>query len=594
MQIKNIILTSSQQLILLLLLAVGLNINTVFNQYAVDDAVVLTENRLVEQGIKGIPEIISHDIYYGTKQTIDKGLSGGRYRPFAMVVFALEYQFFGANPKVSHLINILLFAFLIGLLYHFLHKYIFKNQNTLAAFITCLLFVVHPIHTEVIANVKSRDELIAFILLIASALSYLRYIEKKQVLFLLASLLSFFIALLTRESAITFLVVIPLLLYYFFNQTLKQSLFRALPFTIVLAGYLALRFSIIGFKTPTVNYIMDDPFLFATGAQAFATKIFILAKYIWLLIFPHPLSSDYSYNQIPYINLFSFQFILSALSLFVLVGFAFINFKRKSLSSFCILYFFVTISIVANFVVEIGAPMGERFLFQPSLAFCMIVATGYVQIVPRFRMLTNIVFITIILLFSIKTITRNRDWKNNETLYLADVVSAPNSVRTNQYALEICILKANAETNAELKKQYFNKAIEYGTKAHELYPDNPITSMELGSAYFGLTDYFKASDLWIQAYQLIPDDPQAKYYVELLSTILYKKGNAFHEQHNFKDAIKCYKRATELNFNNTEAWYNLGGNYFLINDSKNAMQAWQNVLKLQRYHKFDKDEFTKE
>src|SRR3974390_1763884 len=99
------------QLIILLLLCIAVNANTLFNEYTIDDGVVLVENQLVAKGIKGIPELFKTDYFFGYK---DKGsfstLAGARYRPVVLSVFALEYQFFAANPMVSHLINVLLFA----------------------------------------------------------------------------------------------------------------------------------------------------------------------------------------------------------------------------------------------------------------------------------------------------------------------------------------------------------------------------------------------------------------------------------------------------------------------------------------------------
>lgn len=85
-------LTTSQQLIVLLLLAFGLNFNTLFHEYALDDAVVLTGNTLVQKGVAGIPEILSHELFYGLEKQ-ESDLSGGRYRPFALIVFALKFSF---------------------------------------------------------------------------------------------------------------------------------------------------------------------------------------------------------------------------------------------------------------------------------------------------------------------------------------------------------------------------------------------------------------------------------------------------------------------------------------------------------------------
>ncbi len=558
-----------------------------------DDAVVITHNKFVEKGIKGIPEIINQDFFKGWESSDDNELSGGRYRPFSLIIFALEYQFFGANPIVSHSINVLLFALLIALLYQLLQKCVFREQNKNLAFITCLLFVVHPIHTEVIANVKSRDELITFILLIVSLTSLIRHSEKPSVSNLLIYLSCFFLALLTRETAIAFIGVAPLILYFFFNQSIKKAMLFCLPLVAVLIGYLTLRFLLIGFSVSSSNNIMNAPFLYATASEAFATKVFILFRYMWLLFFPSPLSCDYGYNQIPYISIYSFQFILSMLLFTGLFAIALYTFRKRSIFSFCILYFLITISLAANFVLGIGTPLAERLLFQPSLAFCIVAAVFYFMIEKNFKVIATGTLLIILLLFSVKTYVRNNEWKNDETLFLADVITAPNSAKTNLIAAEQYIFKAELESDKELKNQYFQKAVYYGNRSLSIYHFYSITYLDLGAAYYGLFDYFKAADLWIQAHNVSPSNKKIKESAEMLSAILFKEGNKFYEKGNINDAIKCYQKSAELNDSNVEAWYNLGGNYFLLNDSKNAITAWQKVVTLNPNHPLKQEDFYK-
>jgi hypothetical protein len=191
---------TKQQLIILLVLVMGLNVNTLFNQYALDDVVVMTGNTLVAKGFKGIPEILSKDFFYGLEKK-GSDLSGGRYRPLSLIVFAVEYQFFGENPFVSHLINLGLMLVLIAMLFHLLEAHLFHKYHAYMAFLTCLVFLVHPVHAEVIANVKSRDELLAAILLIASALLLIKSALTRSMWAQIGALLCFFLALLTRESA---------------------------------------------------------------------------------------------------------------------------------------------------------------------------------------------------------------------------------------------------------------------------------------------------------------------------------------------------------------------------------------------------------
>jgi len=591
MLLNNIILITKNQLLILLLIAFGLNANTLFNQYAVDDETVLTNNSFVQKGLKGIPEIIITSYFKGNEKLNVGEFSGGRYRPFALIIFAIEYQFFGANPFVSHLINVLLFVLLIGLLYTLLQRHIFKEQHYLLAFVTCLLFTVHPIHTEVIANIKSRDELITFIFLLASLTFLIRHVERKNPWLLITGSLCFFLALLTRESAVTFAGVFPLVLYFFFNQPVKRSILYSIPLVLVFVFYFFLRFHIVGSPHSNITDIVNAPFLLATPSQAFATKVFILIKYLGLLIFPHPLSWEYGYNQIPYIEFYSIKFIFSLLLITSMIIYSLYTFKKRSLISFCILYFIITILLVANFFIDTGTPLAERFLFQPSLAFCVAGAALYLKTTERSKFIATISLFVILVLFSAKTLLRNEDWKTNDTLVLADVISSPNSIRSNMAAAYLYLSKTNTETNEELKVDYFKKAVFYSEQALTIYSVNPRASMDLEFACTKLFYHYDSTDRWLKECNLDPAEPKAKKIMDDLSNELYSQGNGFFEQKDFNAAIQCYQKSVELNKTQIEAWYNLGEIYFIKQDTINALNAWEKVKILDQYHPLKKKDF---
>lgn len=576
-----------------MLLAFGLNINTLFNEYAVDDLIVMTQNRFVEKGIKGIPEIVSHNYFAGWNGMVDSKLSGGRYRPVALIIFALEHQFFGTNPMVSHLINVLLFGLLIALLFKLLQSQIFRNRHEYLAFVVCLLFAAHPIHTEVVANVKGRDEIITFIFLVITLITLIRHSEKRSPGILLAGLLCFILALFTRESAVTFIGVAPLIFYFFFNQTLKKSILISLPLISVLAIFVIIRYSIVGFSFTSSNDILFAPFLFATASQAFATKVFIVFKYILLLLFPHPLSSDYSFNQIPYVNLQSVQFIFSFAAIAGLITYAFFSFRSKSIYSFSILYFFVTLSLVANFVADVGTPLAERLLFQPSLGICFVLAGLYLHAAKRFRLIANSVLMAILLLYSVKTFTRNAEWENNETLYAADITNSPNSLRINLYLAESNFFRTENEANPELKKSYFKNSIYYAKRSLAIFPGHPLANTYLISSYAGILEFYGTINAFLTDNHFDPAKPEAINIIEALSDYYYKQGNNLYGQNNIDAALRFYQRSVELDPVNIESWYNLGGIYYARKDSINAWHAWEKVKQLNPNHPINEKDFLR-
>ena len=130
--------------------------NTLGHGFILDDVMVLKDNVLVKQGIKAIPELLSTPHMRGYLI-----IPNDLYRPLSLVMFAIEYQFFGLNPTVGHFFNILTFMGYVVMLFLFMNKF-FDGKKTAIAFIAALIFAVHPIHTEVVANIKSRDELLCY------------------------------------------------------------------------------------------------------------------------------------------------------------------------------------------------------------------------------------------------------------------------------------------------------------------------------------------------------------------------------------------------------------------------------------------------
>ena len=319
--------------LVLSILAFVLYGNTLNHDYALDDAIVITNNQFTQKGIDGIPDIFKYDTFVGfwltsykdrTAEQIQeekKLVAGGRYRPLSLATFALEVEYFGknikdaqgnivyrGNPFISHLINIILYLSATLILFLVLKRLFPIDENKKwylsMPFIVSLLFLAHPIHTEAVANIKGRDEIMTLIGSLSALLFMLKYLDSRKVSFLLLSCIALFLGLLSKENAITFLAVIPITVYYFTKHSLKKN-WKAFGFLFTVAGiFLLVRGSILGFggHEEVAQEIMNNPFLHASGAEKMATIFFTLWIYIKLLIFPHPLTYDYYPHQIEIIN----------------------------------------------------------------------------------------------------------------------------------------------------------------------------------------------------------------------------------------------------------------------------------------------------
>ena len=214
-------------------------IQTVSYEYTMDDAIVITDNMFTDQGLKGIPGIFEFDTFYGYFKEAGNAqlVSGGRYRPFTLAMFAVEKSLFGSNPFFGHLINVLLFAFTNIFLFRILKKLFslkLTQRNGLSiAFISVLLFATHPIHSEVVANIKGRDEIMSLFGCLLALWFGLKWVDSGKIGFLILGLLSYFAALLSKENAVSLLVIFPAALYVFKEKDIRQSLFRVIPFVVV-------------------------------------------------------------------------------------------------------------------------------------------------------------------------------------------------------------------------------------------------------------------------------------------------------------------------------------------------------------------------
>ena len=239
----------------------------------------------------------------------------------------------------------------------------------------------------------------------------------------------YFLALLSKENAITWLAIYPLTIYFFKADQLKKSIpaFGAIFISAII--WLFIRHQVVGesISENVADTLMNDPFLESTNSEKYATIVYTLGKYIQLLIFPHPLTYDYYPKHIPIVQWANPYVLTSIVAYLMLILLSFKGFLKKQIPAFGVLIFLITLSIASNLVFPIGAFMNERFIFVSSLGFCIILAYILTVMVPKrsqnfqkAKKLAGITMAIVLLLYAGKTISRNRVWKNNLTLSTND------------------------------------------------------------------------------------------------------------------------------------------------------------------------------
>jgi len=612
--------------------------NTFGHGYALDDAIVLYDNMFVKEGLSGIPGILSKDTFFGFFKEEGKAalVAGGRYRPFSLILFALEVELFGQQPFVGHLLNAILYGFTVLLLYRCLLQLFLPEKGTIRAYFVALsaglLFAVHPLHTEVVANIKGRDEILALLGSLGALYLSLRAYYRKKPLLNLAAAGVFFLGLLSKENAIMFLFVTPLAYYFFTKAGARKITAQTAPLLLSAAVFLALRFSVLGFgfSEPTTE-MMNNPFVKVQGGEyvlfstqeRLATVMYSLGKYLQLLFVPLTLSHDYYPRAIGVMTFSDWQALLSLLLYLALGIYALLRLPKRDPMSFAILFYLITLAIVSNLFFPVGTHMAERLLFMPSAGFCLALSlllyrwakrsapAGKRPAFRRFKPALGVLAV-VTLLFAVRTLARNPVWENNYTLFLTDVEHTPNSAKLRNAAGGELLTQSVKEENAAERVQMQRRAVGHLEEAISIHPQYKNAYLLLGNAHNYLKNYEQSIAYYQKALELDPDYEQArsnlgitykdagKYYgqerQELGKSIQYLRkayeilpqefevarllGVAHGMRGNTSKAVEYFTKATELSPENANAWFDLGTAYINAGQPALGQQYHQKAVKM--------------
>jgi len=576
--------------------------NTLGHGYALDDVAVIYENNFVKRGISGIPDIFTTFYWAGYWDQ-----NAGLYRPLSLVMFAVEWELFPSQPFIGHFVNVLLYAASCYLLFRVL-LLMFRNLPPVFSFAVALLFALHPVHTEVVANIKSRDEILSLLFFLLSVQQLFKHLQTEKKTSLACAVIFFFLSLLSKEGAILFLFIYPLILYFFSSVSLRRTGRLVLPFLAVAVVWFGLHEWVISLAPlDRKEYTYADNSLVAAPdlMSRFATAFSIMGRYLKLLFYPHPLSYDYSYSQVPNISWTRPAAFIPLIICAGLLVIAIRQFRQRTPLSFGILFFFITIALTSNIFVLIGATMADRFLFVPSVGFCIVAVWLLYDLRKKQPVSAAFFWLTpVFMLYSYKTITRNNDWKNDETLFLHDVSSAPNSSRVHYNAATAMLGDALQENDANRKAKLLDETIEeletslkldsnyslawtnYGVALYhrKLYDRSVLASRKvLALEPENVTIYSNLADAYFMANQY--DSAIVYFNRSIEAGQTYKDtynrlGSAYFSRQEFGKAIDAYLGGIAKDSTYADLWMNLGSAYGAMGQFPQANAAFEKAYNL--------------
>lgn len=564
---------------LLAVIAFAVYANTLQNGYAYDDSVVIQNNKFIAQGFSGIPQLMVTPHMLGSYVE-----PNDTYRPLSLVMFAAEHQFFGPNPTVGHFFNIVIFALCVVLIFTFLDK-LFEGKKTVIGFIAALLFAVHPIHTEVVANIKSRDELLCCFFAFLSLNLFINYMRRGNVAPLLLGALCLYLSYLSKETVIAFLGIIPLIFFFYVNDNKRRAAIVTGSTIAVTLGFLAVwSFVLNKYHTskPAPHDFIENALLLAPDRVSYwATIVVALGKYLLLLLIPYPLLCNYSFNSIPIASASSVTMWISLVAYAAIITIAVIRWikDRKDPWAFAIIFYLATIFLFSNIPFLISGQFAERFVFFGSMGFCLAIALAMENWIlkPGVKDVTIMknkgtigILVLFVLTFSTLTIARNAYWKNNYTLLKKDVEKSPNDMRLRHQLAITSYVMSKSEADSLERRRLQDESILHSKKALEICPGFGMACIQIATVYSDKHMFDSAELYYLKAIALSPLDATA---VNNLALMYYDAGK-------YGQSAVYFKKAASLNPQTDFMYFNLAKAYIKLNEVDSAIKYGRKTLEI--------------
>ena len=465
-------------------------------------------------------------------------------RSFQPSLYFLINHFLGKSPAAFRFANIcfhLLTTVTIYLIIYFLHN------RTLAIF-TASVMAVHPVITESVAWISGGGHTMYSFFLILSLFLYTLSTKKENYLYL--SMIAFLLALIISEKAIIFPLI---LLAYSISYKMKPKNWKklailALPTLII--GLIFLAQAPGRLKWLQTSHYQEGGFI-----DPFLQIPIAITSYLELIFWPKNLTlyhSEMSFSQ--------GEYLLRLIVFIVFLGIIAYSFKRNRPVFFWLSFFIISLLPTLT-PFGISWIVAERYVYLGSLGIFVVIALLIQKIGQVFKNknISYALFAIILITLSIRTIIRNADWKNQDTLWLATAKTSPSSPQNHNNLGDLYGRQGDFEKSI----YHFKKAIELNPRYADAYHNLANTYAQIDNIDLAIENYQKAVEfgphLW-QSHQNL--------------------AGIYFEQEKYDLAEKEMKKAIKINPQNANLYTNLGIVYLKLNDNEKAKQAFQQALQL--------------
>ncbi|MDP6929839.1 MAG: tetratricopeptide repeat protein [Planctomycetota bacterium] len=483
-------------LLLILLVSVLVYAPSLENDFAMDDVLIGRSHYATGEPNPMVSELRPLGEYFSRHYWYKANPSNHLYRPITILSYALTYKLIGRHCErealPQHAFNLILYLLAVLLVYHMARRLLVSVG---ACRIVALVFGLHALHSEVVATVVGRAELLSFCLGGLALLAYLRGAAetlKPQVLVLAA--VAYFGSLCSKESAIAWaplMVIFGLAAHWRSSSEdrlgplLARHLTRtAATVAVPLIVFLWLRGQMIaGLPVEPWTSPVVAPFTELSFADRLLPAISIWGYGLFQTLLPFRLVCDYGVSVFPLdTGLLDPRFLIAALGLLIVFFSGLIGASRRPALFVATSVFLGFSFVTSNVLLPIGTIYGERLFFTPSLAMALWSGWLWSRIeAPAARGRLLLLLGCWLGACALIILQRNPVWKNDATLFEHELVKQPKSAR-----LQLCV--ASLRTDAGRRPE----ALSYLTEALRLAPDYAKAWNNLGAHHLDLGKFEEA------------------------------------------------------------------------------------------------------
>ncbi|XP_059167603.1 protein O-mannosyl-transferase TMTC4-like isoform X1 [Physella acuta] len=590
--------------VIIFMVAVLCFVNSYDGEFVFDDTEAIENNKDLLPSTP-ISNLLEND-FWGRKLS---NLSHKSYRPITVLTFRWNYWAAGGlYPKGFHIVNILLHGFVCVLLmpaYKVVLSINAMHSSPKSSLLCSLLFAVHPVHTESVAGVVGRADLLCALFFILSFLMYVKGITRESAfcpsncsyLWIIISMSFCACATFSKEQGITvigicsaydILAVCKYNSYkmsrsYNYSITVHQKyknkialednwkmalIKRQLLLTVSAVFLLVVRWRVMG-SAPPIFQIHDNPHSFVNGTIFRAINYnYLYAINSWILLSAHWLCFDWSMGCIPTITSVTDPRILVVCIFWIvllLIARRCLCLKSNRSLILAVLLIAVPFLPASNILFRVGFVVAERVLYIPSAGFCILIVLGLKALckINKFKHIAFAGFVLLLLVFFLRSIQRSSEWRRGISLFKSGEKVCPLNAKVHYN-----IGKLSADSgNTTLAQLHYRLAIKL----------NPMYDQAMNN----LANILKDNNLTEEAEQLLD---KAVSISSDFAAAWMNRGIVKAALKKFTEAEFSYKRGIHYRKNYPDCYYNLGNLYLDMGRSQDALEAWHNATVLKPTH----------